>query len=327
MAVENVVSTLASQISGAIQKAARSTGTSFQYLLTTAQIESNLNPTAQAPTSSAKGLFQFIEQTWLGTVKQAGPSLGLGQYANAISQGSDGRYEVTDQRARSAIMKLRDDPSASAMMAGALARNNAEQLSGTIGRSPSEGELYAAHFLGPDGAGRLINAATTNPRANAAEMFPAAAGANRNIFYHRDGNARTAGEVYSRLTGKFDNTRVAMAAPLSPAAAAAAALAPPDDPPALRRTLTPDTAGVTRAFADANSGPPLPDTKPLFQAMFTDRARAAVTKTVAGLWAPSDNSTAAATSIATPGPGQPVRSLDLFTDSATNARGLFHGRS
>ncbi len=326
MSVENVVSTLASQISGAIQKAARSTGISFQYLLTTAQIESGLNPQAQAPTSSAKGLYQFIDQTWLGTVKNDGPALGLGQYANAIMQTADGRYEVADPTARAAIMKLRNDPSTSAMMAGALARNNAAQLQASTGRSPSEGELYAAHFLGPDGAGRLINAATSNPNANAAAMFPAAAGANRNIFYQRDGSARSVAQVYARLTGKFDNTRVAMnmpAAPVSEAARIAASLAPADEPPALRPTLIPDTAGVTQAYADAHDKmPALPDSKPLFQAMFTDRAQS-VTRTVASLWSTADNSSASATSIATPGPGQPVRALDLFTDSATNARGIF----
>jgi hypothetical protein len=316
MSVENVVSSLASQISGAIQKAARSTGISFQYLLTTAQIESGLNPQAQAPTSSAKGLYQFIDQTWLGTVKNDGPALGLGQYANAITQTADGHYTVADPDMRAAIMKLRSDPSTSAMMAGALARNNAAQLQASTGRAPTEGELYAAHFLGPDGAGRLINAATTNPRANAAAMFPSAAGANRNIFYNRDGSARNVSEVYARLTGKFDNTRVA-----------AAALASPADAPALRPSLVPDTAGVTQAFADANDTlPPLPDSKPLFQAMFTDRARAAVNKTVAHLWTSTQASAASATSVATPGQGQPVRALDLFTDSATDARGIFHGR-
>ncbi|MGA6942726.1 MAG: transglycosylase SLT domain-containing protein [Pseudolabrys sp.] len=62
----------APQVTGAIRQAAQSTGISFEYLLTTAKIESNFNPTAQASTSSAKGLYQFIDQTWLGTMKQDG---------------------------------------------------------------------------------------------------------------------------------------------------------------------------------------------------------------------------------------------------------------
>src|ERR1039458_5036910 len=100
MAVESV--TAAPQIAGAIRQAARSTGISFEYLLTTAQIESNLNPAAQATTSSAKGLYQFIDQTWLAIMKQAGPAHGYGQYADAISQNSDGRFEVLDPVQRAA---------------------------------------------------------------------------------------------------------------------------------------------------------------------------------------------------------------------------------
>ncbi len=170
----DTISGVASQITGAIRQAARSTGMSFEYLLTTAKIESSLNPTAQASTSSAKGLFQFIDQTWLATVKSAGAALGLGQYASAIVD-NNGQYEVPDPAMRSAIMKLRSDPNASALMAGAFARNNAAQLSSAIGRAPTEGELYIAHFLGSDGAGKLINAMQSQPRANAAAMFPQAA--------------------------------------------------------------------------------------------------------------------------------------------------------
>src|SRR5450631_1677215 len=130
MAVDSVTANAAPQITGAIRQAARSTGISFEYLLTTAQIESNLNPAAQASTSSAKGLYQFIDQTWLATMKQDGPALGLGNYADAISRSSDGRFEVADPTMRTAIMRLRSDPAASAMMAGAFTRANAAQLNG-----------------------------------------------------------------------------------------------------------------------------------------------------------------------------------------------------
>jgi soluble lytic murein transglycosylase-like protein len=89
MAVNSAAASVAPQITGAIRQAARSTGISFEYLLTTAQIESNLNPAAQASTSSAKGLYQFIEQTWLGTVKGEGGALGLGRFADAITRAPD----------------------------------------------------------------------------------------------------------------------------------------------------------------------------------------------------------------------------------------------
>src|SRR5712675_3432190 len=87
------------RIAGAIKQAANTTGTSFEYLLTTAKMESNLNPTASASTSSARGLFQFIDQTWLGTVKGAGSQLGYGNYADAITKSSSGSYSVRDPAA------------------------------------------------------------------------------------------------------------------------------------------------------------------------------------------------------------------------------------
>src|SRR4051794_26614171 len=114
MAVDAASGTFASaesaraKISGAIKQAASSTGTSFQYLLATAKMESNFDPSAKASTSSARGLYQFIDQTWLGTVKEAGSQLGYGKYADAITRSSSGSYSVGDPIARAAILKLRD---------------------------------------------------------------------------------------------------------------------------------------------------------------------------------------------------------------------------
>jgi hypothetical protein len=345
MAVEPVSSNPASQITGAIRQASQSTGISFQYLLTTAKIESGLNPAAQASTSSAKGLYQFIDQTWLGTVKQEGASLGYGQYADAISKNSDGRYEVADPGMRSAIMKLRSDPEASAMMAGAFSRANAFQLTGLIGRRPTEGELYIAHFLGPDGAGKMINAADSRPDANAARLFPAAAAANRSIFYDTAGNARSVGEVYAKLTGKFDNARTVAVASMSRGDTTASAAAPltvaateipsialsampvsansPVKVQARAAVTAPDTAGITQALADAHGKTAaIMDSRPLFQAMFSDRGEEAVSQTVANLWTPTAGEPAAQPAAARNG-----RGLDLFTDGATNVRGLFNGKA
>src|SRR5947209_7699050 len=166
------------RIAGAIKQAASSTGTSFEYLLATAKMESNFNPTAGASTSSARGLFQFIDQTWLGTVKEAGPQLGYGNYADAITKSSSGSYSVSDPAARSAILKLRDDPAASAAMAGVLGRSNSFKLTGRIGRRPTDSELYMAHFMGVRGAARLIANAEDNPEASGARLVANAAAGN-----------------------------------------------------------------------------------------------------------------------------------------------------
>src|SRR6201747_624839 len=84
------------KIAGSIKQAASTTGASFEYLLTTAKMESDFNPKAGASTSSAHGLFQFIDQTWLGTVKEAGALLGYSQYADAITKSSSGSYSVSN---------------------------------------------------------------------------------------------------------------------------------------------------------------------------------------------------------------------------------------
>src|SRR6202048_4170677 len=94
------------KIAGAIKEAASTTGASFEYLLATSKMKSNFDPKASASPSSARGLFQFIDQTWLGTVKEAGSQLGYGQYADAITRSPSGSYSVSDPAARTAIMKL-----------------------------------------------------------------------------------------------------------------------------------------------------------------------------------------------------------------------------
>src|SRR5260370_4229926 len=150
---------------GAIKHAAGATGTSFEYLLTTAKMESDFNPTASASTSSAHGLYQFIDQTWLGTVKEAGAQLGYSQYADAISKSPNGSYSVSDPAARRAIMKLRDDPVAASAMAGVLNQSNSFQVTGKIGRRPAHNGTYIAHFKGIGGASKLVPGAQEHPAA------------------------------------------------------------------------------------------------------------------------------------------------------------------
>lgn len=193
------VQSIRSVVESAIQRASSATGVDFSFLMGTAKRESGYNPNAKAQTSSASGLFQFVDQTWLSTLKKHGAKYGYARYADLISQGSDGRYRVAGDDARKAVLGLKMDPHAASLMAGELASDHASYLRGRVGRTPTAGELYAAHFLGPQGSARLIEAARSNPGASAAALFPDAAQANRSIFY-RDGRAATVGEVYANLT-------------------------------------------------------------------------------------------------------------------------------
>lgn len=191
--------TMAHGVMGSLQRAASATGVDFGYLVKTAQRESSLNPNAKARTSSAAGLFQFVEQTWLGVLKNNGAKHGYGAYADQIVKGRDGRYRVTDASVRHQVMGLRYNPDANAVMAAEMTAGHAAYLKGRIGRDPTQGELYAAHFLGPDGAADLISASATRPGARAAALFPAAAHANPTIFYHH-GKALDVASVVDNLT-------------------------------------------------------------------------------------------------------------------------------
>ncbi|MDI4232321.1 transglycosylase SLT domain-containing protein [Bradyrhizobium sp. Arg237L] len=304
------------KIAGSIKQAASTTGTSFQYLLTTAKMESNFNPRASASTSSARGLFQFIDQTWLGTVKEAGDQLGYGKYADAITKNSDGSYSVSDPQARAAIMRLRDDPDAASAMAGVLTQSNSFKLTGSIGRRPSDAELYMAHFMGVGGAAKLISSAEGNPNASAAQMFPKAAAANSSIFYDGSGRARSVSEVYSVLSARYagaansSETRTAFTAAGGEIASAA-----PTTPLAI------DNAAYLSSFPDARAVSPVSATQtastpgdPMFRSLFQagDRAEP-ISPTVQELWGrPSQVATASLSSQA-PEVRPPGR-LDLFSD-------------
>jgi hypothetical protein len=191
------------QVAGAIKHASASTGASFEYMVAAAKIESDLQPSSSTSTSSARGLYQFIDQTWLGTVKEAGASFGYGRFADAITRQSSGSYTVSDPTTRQQILKLRDDPTASAAMAGVLTQSNSFKLVSALGRRPTDNELYMAHFLGVGGASRLIAANDSKPQSSAVQMFPRAAAANKSIFYDRSGNARSVGGVYAALTRRY----------------------------------------------------------------------------------------------------------------------------
>lgn len=200
----STVNRMADDVRAAIGQAAQSTGVNFSYLLAQAKSESGLNPNAKAASSSASGLYQFLDQSWLGVVKQHGAEHGFGWAADAITAKKGGGFTV-DPSLRQAVMSLRDQPGPSALMAASYAADNASNLSQSLGRQVNGTDLYMAHFLGLGGATKFLRAQCTNGSACAATMFPQEARANRSIFYGKDGSPRTLDQVYAIMGHKLDN--------------------------------------------------------------------------------------------------------------------------
>lgn len=240
----------------AIRAASQATGVGFDYLVTTATRESSLNPLARSQSSSASGLFQFIDSTWLATMKQHGAEFGFAPEAAAIHATGQG-FAVDDPAMRSRIMDLRFDPAANALMGAAYTQQNMIQLESTLGRQPSAGELYIAHFLGAQGAGKFILNAQRNPGVPAADAFPQAASANPTIFYGKDGK-RTLGEVYAALIAHHQNV-----------------------PLEVQQLASLDTQNFS--FTKTAPGP-------LYRNMFTPMRKNGVSPVVSALWSPSATS-------------------------------------
>ena len=108
----------------AVRQASASTGVDFSYLLEKAAVESGFNPNAKAATSSATGLYQFTDSTWLSVLQAHGAQHGLGALASEITSGPDGAPAVSNAADLQKILALRTDPEIAASMAAELAKDN-----------------------------------------------------------------------------------------------------------------------------------------------------------------------------------------------------------
>lgn len=196
---------VAPEIKDAIQTAARRTGVSFDFLVKQAETESGFDPKAKAATSSATGLYQFIDRTWIDMVKQHGQKYGLADTVEALG--------ANDPAARSSALALRTDPKIAAAMAAEYTKGNQEALRGVLSREPNATDLYMAHFLGPQGATRFLKAQGANGGAAAADVLPEAAAANRAVFFNAEGGKRSLDEVYARYAKRFESIQTSQASP------------------------------------------------------------------------------------------------------------------
>jgi len=174
-------------IMNAIKQASNKTGVSFSYLMGKAAAESNFNPTAKAKTSSATGLFQFIDSTWMDMMNRHGSKHG-----------------INTNQSKANLLNLRKDPEIASVMAAEFASDNKDYLEKTVGGNIGETELYFAHFMGAGGASSFLNQLKKNPNEMAAHIFPKEARANRNVFYDsKTGNEKTFQQIYNVFDKKF----------------------------------------------------------------------------------------------------------------------------
>jgi hypothetical protein len=192
------------QVAGALRKAAGATGVGFGVLAAKAAMESGFKPAAQASTSSARGLFQFIDRTWLATVEKHGADHGLATEAAAITRGAGGRLSVSDPTMRARILALRDDPDVSARMGAEHLKDISESLAPVLGRKPDAAELYLGHFLGVGGASEVLRKVAADPDMAARQVLPEAARANPRIFNGADGAPLSVKQLVERIRGKVD---------------------------------------------------------------------------------------------------------------------------
>lgn len=105
-------------------------------------VESGGNPNARNPRSSAAGLGQFIDSTWLSMIRKNKPELA-------------GRSDAE-------LIALKSDPNLSREMTSAYANENSGLLRAS-GFEPTPGNVYLSHFAGPAGAKSLLSASPDAP--------------------------------------------------------------------------------------------------------------------------------------------------------------------
>lgn len=190
--------------------ASKMVGVDPGLMATMAALESNFKGRVKASTSSATGLYQFIDGTWKAMLAKYGPKYGLDPNTPAT------------------------DPRANALIGAEYIRENTEKLKQGLGRDPTDTDIYLAHFLGPAGALKLLS---SKGDANAATIMPKAAGANKSIFF-ADGSPRTVSQVYAEIDRRVKVKRDMYAGDARQAMGMA---------PGKANTPTPSIPGVTAA--------------------------------------------------------------------------------
>ncbi|TCZ66190.1 transglycosylase SLT domain-containing protein [Roseicella aquatilis] len=171
----------------ALGGAVRSTGIDPALLTALAWQESRFDPRAKNRRSTARGLMQFTEASWLEAVRDHGPRHGL-VYESAVlsTNPASGTISTRHPRTRLRILDLRDNPRHAAVLAAARINRARASLELALLRPVGPADLYMVHLLGPAGAQRFLAALDRTPNRPAAEVVAGDSVAmNRELFFER----------------------------------------------------------------------------------------------------------------------------------------------
>lgn len=144
------------QVMSAVRKASSLTGMDPAFLMAVAWKESRFNPYETTGYTSAGGMFQFLDQSWLVAVKRYGAKHGQEQLANAITQNANGDMRVNNSKDLKAIMSLRHNIEFSAIMAAESMLEDKHSIEMVLGRPARPVDLYLTHLMGLGGASGFL---------------------------------------------------------------------------------------------------------------------------------------------------------------------------
>jgi hypothetical protein len=191
------------------------------------QAESGGDATAQNPNSSASGPGQFIDKTWLATVRAHRPDLA--------GQSDDD------------LLALKTDPDLSRQMTAAYAADN-QAILAKNGLPVTPGNTYLAHFAGPGGAVKVLQADPNTPVSQI--LDPAAISANPFL------RGMTAQQLQAWAAHRMGAQQPQMVASAAPAPGAPLSLAPPPAVPQAAPAPQPAPVVTPAAAAQPTFLPP-----------------------------------------------------------------------
>lgn len=152
-----------------LYEASAKTGMNMAELTAIASLESKLRIKAKNPHSTASGMLQYTKRTWTNKRREYGPELGISPNAQPLNPRANlliGSKDLTDSKTR--------------LIEKTHLTHETVRL----------GDIYMSHFLGENGATKLINSHSNKPINRIITIHKG----NYRYYYKPNGQIRTARE-------------------------------------------------------------------------------------------------------------------------------------